>query len=145
MKNIIYLSFVFLFAIEGYSQGDEFYGNYEHYFEQSDIIENPTLQPPDIAAFQKVNFIPVNNYTGRADVTIPIYTIKSGNITILISISYNSGGVKVNDRGSAVGLNWSLNAGGAISKIVKGMEDFTTWDDVYQTDVVKWLDISVGW
>ena len=145
MKNIISLSFIFLFAFEGYSQGDEFYGNFEHYFEQSDIIENPTIQPPDIAAFQKVNFIPVNNYTGRVDVTIPIYTIKSGNITIPISISYNSGGVKVNDRGSTVGLNWSLNAGGAISKIVKGMEDFSIWDDVYQSDVNEWEVSPVGW
>lgn len=128
-----------------FSQGDEFYGDFEHYFEQSDIIENSTIQPPDVAAFQKVNFLPVNNYTGRVNVSIPIFTIKTGNITVPISLSYNSSGVKVNDSGSSVGLNWSLNERGVISKIVKGMEDFTKYDNEYEADVLDWEVSPVGW
>lgn len=144
MKRESILLLLFL-SIKVFSQGDEFYGKFENYIEQSEIIGNPTVQAPDVAAFQKVNFLPVNNYTGRVDISIPIYTIKSGNINIPISLSYNSSGVKVNDRGSSVGMNWSLNAGGMISKIVKGMEDFTGYEEVYEVDVLDWVVSPVGW
>lgn len=120
---LVYLWFIGIGAL--YAQGDEFYGNENtNLYQQTELLTNPTVQAPDVAAFQKVNFIPVSNYTGRAQISIPIFTIKSGNISVPISLSYNSGGVKVNDIPSSVGTNWSLNAGGVVSKIVKGMEDF---------------------
>jgi len=136
-KSILIIHF-FVFTINMFSQGDEYYGNYQHYYEQSEVIENPTIQPPDVAAFQKVNFIPVNNYTGRAEITIPIFTVKSGNISIPISLSYNSGGVKVNDIPSSVGSNWSLNAGGVVSKVVRGMEDFARYGSLSDFNFDTW-------
>lgn len=90
----------------------------------SQVIGNSAPQSPDAAAFQKVNFVPVSNYTGRATIGIPIYTISVGKMSVPISLSYNTSGVKVNDMASNVGLNWSLNAGGMISKMTKGMDDF---------------------
>ena len=88
-----------------------------NFYTASQIIGNSTMQPPDVAAFQKVNFVPVSNYTGRANISIPIYEISVGNMRIPISIDYNSSGVKVNDMPSSVGLNWSLNAGGMVSTL----------------------------
>jgi hypothetical protein len=126
MKKQFYLTLmgVFLCLFTSLAQGDEYYGQSEQYYQQSELLTNPTVQPPDVAAFQKVNFVPVSNYTGRANISIPIFTVSSGNISVPISLSYNSGGIKVNDIPSSVGSNWSLNAGGVISKIVRGMEDF---------------------
>lgn len=108
-----------------FAQGDDYYNpsSFQHY-QQSEILTNPTVQAPDVAAFQKVNFIPVSNYTGRANISVPIFTIQSGNISVPISLSYNSSGVKVNDVPSNVGSNWALNATGMVSKVVKGMDDF---------------------
>ena len=128
MKKKVLLFFVFKFCVSlSYAQGDDYYQQSEQYYQQSELLTNPTVQAPDVAAFQKVNFIPVSNYTGRANISIPIFTVTSGNITVPISLSYNSSGVKVNDIPSSVGSNWSLNAGGVISKVVKGMEDFHAW------------------
>jgi len=138
MKKTLFVIGWLLIGYSGFSQGDEYYGNYQHYYEQSEIIENPTIQPPEAAAFQKVNFIPVSNYTGRANISIPIYTIKSGNITVPISLSYNTGGVKVNDIPSSVGSNWSLNASGVVSKIVRGMDDFSKYDNLSGFDTSTW-------
>ena len=107
-----------------YAQGDEYYDEDRSFYQKSEILTNPTVQAPDVAAFQKVNFIPVSNYTGRTKVSIPIFTVKTGGISVPISLSYNSGGVKINDIPSAVGSNWSLNAGGVISKIIRGVDDF---------------------
>lgn len=123
-----------------YAQGDEFYGNTStNTYQESELLTNPTVQAPDVAAFQKVSFVPVSNYTGRAQISIPIFTIKSGNITVPISLSYNSGGVKVNDISSNVGSNWSLSAGGVVSKIVRGMEDFEKPDDYFYYDFQEYF------
>lgn len=84
---------------------------------------------PDVTAFHKINFMPVNLYTGRVNITIPIFEIKTGNISVPISLSYNTGGIKVDDEASSVGLGWNLNAGGSIIRIVKDIEDHTiNWE-----------------
>lgn len=83
---------------------------------------------PEAVAFHKVNFLPVNLYTGKIPINIPIYEIKIGNIVVPVSLSYNMSGIKVDDEASNVGLGWSLNAGGSVLRIIKNMEDHTsTW------------------
>ncbi|WP_347049129.1 hypothetical protein [Flavobacterium olei] len=78
---------------------------------------------PDVMAFQKYNITEVNLYTGKTDVKIPIFEIKSGNINVPISINYDSGGIKVDDRATSVGMGWVLNAGGSIIRIVNDIPD----------------------
>ena len=109
----------------GFAQED-YYGETlnSNLYTASQVIVSPSIQPPDVAAFQKNTFVPVSNYTGRANINIPIYEVSAGNMSVPISLSYNSSGVKVADMASSVGLNWSLNAGGVISRMVKGMDDF---------------------
>jgi len=86
------------------------------------IIERMT-KAPNTASLGKYFEVPVNMSTGIPSIQIPIYTIKSGNATIPISISYHAGGVKVNDPASYVGLGWSLNAGGVVTKKINGLDD----------------------
>lgn len=83
-----------------------------------------TVKSPDAYAFQEVNLLPVNEYIGRADISIPLWEIELDGLKLPISISYNSSGVKVNTVASNVGLNWSLNTGGVITKQIKGEFDF---------------------
>lgn len=87
------------------------------------IPENFFSASPDVMAFQKHNLLPVNLYTGKVNLSIPIYEIKSGSISVPISISYNSGGIKVDEFASSVGMGWTLNAGGSIVRIVKDLPD----------------------
>jgi len=65
----------------------------------------------------------VDLYTGRPIINIPIYELKGKDISIPISLSYNAGGVKVNDLPSWVGSNWALNAGGVITRNMRGRPD----------------------
>ncbi len=66
----------------------------------------------------------VDLYAGRIDVTIPIYTIKEGNLELPITLSYNGGnGIKLEEQASWVGLGWALNAGGAVSRTKRGVAD----------------------
>lgn len=70
---------------------------------------------PEAAAFEQVAEIPVGNYTGTANISIPLYTIECGDIKVPISLEYLGTAIRVNQEASWVGLNWMLNAGGAIT------------------------------
>ena len=84
----------------------------------------PKISSPEASSFKKVGFTEVEKSTGRANISIPLYTVKCGDLIVPISLSYDTGGVNVNAPASNVGLNWSLNAGGQVKKTVKGYEDF---------------------
>ncbi|QTE21027.1 RHS repeat domain-containing protein [Polaribacter cellanae] len=78
---------------------------------------------PNIASLGKYADYPVSLNTGTVNISVPLYTLNTSSITLPISISYHSSGIKVNDRASSVGLGWSLNAGGVITRTVKGSPD----------------------
>ncbi len=80
---------------------------------------------PDAMAFSQVNFLPINDYNGKPNVTIPIYEIDFGGIKVPIQLSYNYGGVKVNSIASSVGTNWNLSAGGSVVRQINGLNDYT--------------------
>jgi YD repeat-containing protein len=68
--------------------------------------------------------VDVDLYTGTALVNIPITSLASNSLSIPVSLSYTGGrGIKVQDYASFVGLGWQLNAGGAISRVVRGFPD----------------------
>jgi RHS repeat-associated protein len=65
----------------------------------------------------------VNLYNGNADATIPITSMTSNDISLNVKLSHDGTGVKVNELGGDLGLNWDLKAGGAITRVVKGVPD----------------------
>lgn len=85
----------------------------------------PQIQKPssDAQSLGKFGEIPVDLHTGRVNINIPIYTVKYYDVEVPISISYHGGGIKVSDECGSVGLGWTLNVGGVISRIARGMPD----------------------
>lgn len=81
---------------------------------------------PTAANLGKYGDIPVNLYTGIPEITIPIYTITGSKLSLPISISYHAGGNKVEEIASWIGLAWSLNAGGVVTRTVYGRPDEKT-------------------
>ncbi|MEJ5106541.1 DUF5977 domain-containing protein [Chryseobacterium sp. MYb328] len=80
------------------------------------------IQSPNAASLGKYGDIPMNLSTGRADVNVPVYSLNDSNIPLDINLSYDTGGVRVNDHPGWVGQNWSLNAGGVITRTMKGQQ-----------------------
>lgn len=70
---------------------------------------------PEAAAFEQVAEIPVGNYTGTPNISIPLYTIEYGDLKVPITLDYLGTAIRVSQEASWVGLNWMLNAGGAIT------------------------------
>jgi YD repeat-containing protein len=67
--------------------------------------------------------IPVSYYTGTPNISIPIYTLTSGNITIPISLDYHPALVKPNEHPGWVGLGWNLSCTGVINRQQNGFDD----------------------
>lgn len=87
------------------------------------LSKQPIPKSPDVASLLKFVDHPVSISTGLPEVNIPIYTIKSNYINIPVSLNYHSGGVKVTDVASSVGMGWTLQPMGIIAQNIKSMDD----------------------
>lgn len=80
---------------------------------------------PTAASLGKYGAIPVSTYTGVPNINIPIYTIQGGSISLPLSLSYHASGIRVSEEASWVGLGWSFLSGGAVTRAIRGLDDFT--------------------
>lgn len=83
---------------------------------------------PQTWAFIRYGSNPVDYYTGKAMVNVPIYTYKDNDFELPISVSYASEGFVPGRQTGIIGLNWFLNCGGAISREIVGIPD----DRIYE-------------
>ena len=92
---------------------------------QENNINLPKIIPPspNSASLGKFGDIPVGLATGLPSIDIPLYTITEGSLNVPVSISYHSAGVKVEEISGVVGLGWAFNAGGVITRTVRGQPD----------------------
>ncbi|MCK4664886.1 MAG: hypothetical protein KAT68_18590 [Bacteroidales bacterium] len=79
-------------------------------------------------------------YSGKPSINIPLWNCKARGVSIPISLSYNTSGIKVSDEASWVGLGWSLNAGGAITRVVKDLPD-----DIVELKISSFNGIPTGY
>jgi YD repeat-containing protein len=114
-----------------------------HSFAQIGTL-NSVAQPvsPNAAALGKFVEMPVSNYSGLADISIPLYTLQAKGINVPISLAYHSSGIKVRDIPSTVGAGFALSAGGVITRIVKGITD---GNDLTHPGVYKAGLETIGW
>jgi hypothetical protein len=77
-------------------------------------------------SLSKVEAIPMDYFRGKANISIPIYNISVNGVNFPISLSYNTGGIKLNEVASTVGLGWSLNIPGSISQNMVGLDDLSS-------------------
>lgn len=89
-------------------------------------VEFPQYLPksPSAYSFSKYIDYPMSLYTGVPDISVPLYEIQAVGLSIPVTLSYHASGITVSQEATAVGLGWSLNAGGMISRTVKGGDDF---------------------
>lgn len=89
------------------------------------VFDIKTMLPtsPDAAMLGRFGDIPIGYYTGTADISISVDTIKEAGLEIPIILKYHSSGIKVQDEAGWVGLGWSLEPAGSIIQTVIGRED----------------------
>lgn len=91
--------------------------------------ELPKVIPPSPTVSNLMQFeeVPISYYTGQPNISVPIYSkALTGDLAVNIGLSYNTQGVQINNNSSWTGTSWSLNAGGTISRTVRGEADEIT-------------------
>ena len=89
-------------------------------------LDNPSMvvpPSPDAAGLGKYGQYPVNMHTGIPNIDIPLYQVKSKQLSLDVSLSYHASGFRVDEIASWTGLGWSLNCGGVITRTVQGLPD----------------------
>lgn len=81
---------------------------------------------PETYSMFKAGDFPVDYRTGKLNVSVPLYEIKTRyGVTIPISLTYNTGGIKVDETSGVAGLGWSLSVPNTISVEMHGKNDLT--------------------
>lgn len=94
--------------------------------EEKDFITSATdfLPPaPDAAAIAKAGLFNINKNTGAPILNIPLMSVKGIKANVDISLTYATSGIRVDEIASRVGMGWTLNAGGMVSRTVRGFTD----------------------
>jgi len=93
----------------------------------STLAQNQPSMPvsPEAASLAKMVNYPVNMNTGVPNISLPLYQIQSGGMTLPVTLNYHAGGFKINERATSVGLGWSSSADLQITRSINGLDDFT--------------------
>jgi len=98
----------------------------------NDFISPEIPASPLVSEFTKYGDFPVSLNSGVIAVNVPLGKLKGHKLDVNLGLSYHASGIKVTDVASRVGLGWVLNAGGVISRNVRGLPDETPnngyWD-----------------
>ncbi len=90
---------------------------------QNSLVEDGVMPAPQAAAMGKFGDVPVSHYTGVPNISVPIYSLSQGPLSVPITMQYHAGGHKVGILASWVGLGWNLSAGGQITRTTLGLPD----------------------
>jgi RHS repeat-associated protein len=89
----------------------------------NNYAKDVSMPAPNAASLGKYGDYSVGNFTGVPDISIPIYNVQEGPLSLPIGLSYHASGIKVAEMASWVGTNWALSAGGIITRTIQGLKD----------------------
>lgn len=78
---------------------------------------------PTAASLGRYGEYPVSLYSGIANIGQQLLQVKSGSLSLDISLRYHAGGNRPSDIPGWVGLGFSLDAGGVITRVVRDLPD----------------------
>ena len=87
------------------------------------VREVKNAPSPEVANLGTFGSIPVGHYTGTPEITVPLYTMKVGKLSLPIQASYHLANVKPHTPPTSLGIGWALSAGGYIARRVNGVQD----------------------
>lgn len=84
----------------------------------------PCFAPtPTAASIARFGDVPVSPFTGLPSISIPLYSFNVVGLELPLRLDYDASGVQMNVLPGWVGHNWSLAAGGVITRTVNDIPD----------------------
>lgn len=106
--------------------------------QQQISLDVPRIVPvsPEATMMEKFQSYPVDLCTGVPDITIPLYEIDLGELTIPVTLSYHASGLKPKEQSGFAGTGWTLNLEPSISRQINGIPDEEDYG---------WFNRNEGW
>lgn len=83
--------------------------------------------PPSAVSMMKYIDYPVSHRTGIPEITIPLYTIRSGSLELPVNLSFHLDDfARLNQLAGTAGAGWSLSCDMQVSRIINGVDDLKT-------------------
>ena len=112
-------------------------------FAQNDMYDPASVPTPNQSSLGLFGTIPVSHYTGTADVSIPLYSTNQRGVELNIGLCYNTSGLLINQLPGWTGHNWTLMAGGAITRKINGRPDEIDLKDTNAgLDLYTWYETA---
>jgi YD repeat-containing protein len=86
-------------------------------------LPQATPKSPTAAALSRYGEYPVSLYTGLPTIEIPIYSFRVGGYEVPVKLTYHAAGQRVSELPSWVGLGWSLQTGGLVTRTMLSRPD----------------------
>lgn len=84
---------------------------------------------PNASDLGRYGDIPVSYFNGRPEIKIPLYSLSARGVTLPVTLNHDASGVLVNSLPGWTGHNWTLDAGGCITRVAYGFYDDRGIDD----------------
>ncbi|MBS0030044.1 DUF5977 domain-containing protein [Chitinophaga sp. 22321] len=113
-----------LFCLPGFVSAQDIQHDLNVNIARAEFKARQVIPPsPEASELGKYGNLPMNLFTGTPNINIPLYELKGQSLSLPISLSFNATGFKPEELASWVGQNWSLNAGGVVTRAVMGNPD----------------------
>lgn len=86
------------------------------------------IPSPNTASLGIYGEVPVSKFTGIPSIDIPLNNINAENVSLPITLSYHVGANRIDQHPGWVGMGWSLDCSGVISRVVKNYPDEFAYD-----------------
>lgn len=92
-------------------------------------LDVPRIVPisPEASSMERYQSYPVDYCTGVPNISIPLYEIVAGEVTIPVTLSYHASGLKPKERSGLAGTGWTLSLEPSIMREIKGTADDSGW------------------
>jgi len=118
----------------------------QNVFAQQDSFDLPSFVPlsPDVYQFTQYGDVPVNESSGRINLSIPLLDYKVGTLSTYVGLSYVGNGIKLNEYPTDTGMTWVLNGVGIINRTVNGRRDEVSNRQYLTTEDLNAMDLQDG-
>ena len=91
------------------------------------------MTSPQVSDMFRYGNVETSLFTGKLNFAIPIYSLEDPDFDLDIALRYNSEGFKPTKQSGYVGYGWFLEAGGCITREVKGYADEMKRQDAFSS------------
>ncbi|NQZ75143.1 MAG: hypothetical protein HRT61_03385 [Ekhidna sp.] len=92
-----------------------------------------------VSSLSAQSVVSVNQYTGAAQATIPLWTVSSGQLGVPVMLGYSSNGIRVDQGSGSAGVGWQISAGGQITREVRDLPDDVSNNSTVSTSHYGWI------